>query len=376
MGQSYIKFGDYLTRVIARGEGRGETTQSWLYEDFNIRFRNEDGLDDWRFDGRFGSEAQLDMENDRLPEQHPIMDRKVGVPYQLVSFLEQDSVRIEACIAVPSEVLYKTASPTVDSGLFALTYSEGLAKRDTSLRSSLEEFGNDPEFGKFYLVRHHLKVAPNDYIFRGEVADRVGSRIMVFEEKREVKGAESGLQMSDIFLAKVVEELNPEPMSRSDYRISPNPIRTFERGERVSIYFELYGLVRDAFGQTNYEMSYLVSRIDEKEVPDALFQTVDLSDLPESIELIKRQNIGFEVFVRERKHSDASAVFVATTDDLGETRVTAQYTGNRRHQTSYLEIDVEKLQADVYRLTIGARDLEESSSGNLVAKTEIFRLRK
>ncbi len=45
---------------------------------------------------------------------------------------------------------------------------------------------------------------------------------------------------------------------RSGFRLDPSPGRIFYRGASLFIYFEIYNLLRDSYGQTRYEVAYTV----------------------------------------------------------------------------------------------------------------------
>ncbi len=68
------------------------------------------------------------------------------------------------------------------------------------------------------------------------------------------------LQISDLQLAWRIEtELTGSRFSKGEVRVIPMPTRTYAKGQSVFVYYEIYNLSKDEFGQTNYEVSYTVT---------------------------------------------------------------------------------------------------------------------
>lgn len=61
-----------------------------------------------------------------------------------------------------------------------------------------------------------------------------------------------GLALSDLLLARSITPGTRDPVSRWDFHISPNPELSFERGEAVAVYFEVYGLRADSASLGTY----------------------------------------------------------------------------------------------------------------------------
>ncbi len=76
----------------------------------------------------------------------------------------------------------------------------------------------------------------------------------------------SHLMMSDIQVASRVTEAHRAPDTsfvRGDLYIQPQPSATFILGMSMFVYFEIYNLTRDEFGQTRYTISYEVQKRQE-----------------------------------------------------------------------------------------------------------------
>jgi hypothetical protein len=78
-----------------------------------------------------------------------------------------------------------------------------------------------------------------------------------------------GLKVSELELAWQVTELGdtPEIFKKGDLAVVPMPTRTYGTGQAVYVYYEIYDLVRDGFGRTNYRVSYDVTPKESVESP-------------------------------------------------------------------------------------------------------------
>jgi GWxTD domain-containing protein len=66
------------------------------------------------------------------------------------------------------------------------------------------------------------------------------------------------LAVSDILLAEMIRPLADEPSGRAEFEIAPNPSTAYAPLQPVHLYYELYGLERDAQGFGSYEVQLTV----------------------------------------------------------------------------------------------------------------------
>lgn len=69
------------------------------------------------------------------------------------------------------------------------------------------------------------------------------------------------LMVSGIQVARAVAQVDSGTTGqfvRSGFRVDPSPGRIFYQGTSFFLYFEIYNLLRDSFGQTRYEVAYTV----------------------------------------------------------------------------------------------------------------------
>ena len=120
-----------------------------------------------------------------------------------------------------------------------------------------------PRSSKSVLVEEFpMNVPPGDYmlalqVWRPEV-DLMGVyqvSVPVVSYNRDT------LMVSGIQVARAVAQIDSGTAGqfvRSGFRVEPSPGRIFYRGSSLFIYFEIYNLLRDSFGQTRYEVAYTV----------------------------------------------------------------------------------------------------------------------
>jgi hypothetical protein len=124
--------------------------------------------------------------------------------------------------------------------------------------------------------------------------------------------------MSSVLLASRVEELE------SGIEVIPNPLRTFELGESLYLYFEIYNLVRNTFGQTDFTVSYRIGPPDMKRFSNRRDRQV-LAQL-------------------------------GGGDDLWRISVTTDYQGDQADEQIYLAVDLSELTPGVHLLSLVVTD--------------------
>ena len=172
--------------------------------------------------------------------------------------------------------------------------------------------------------------------------------------------------------------------------ITPNPVRTFSPSEPVFIYLELYGLQRNDFGSTRYEISYTIGKPEVDTLSPTLFASQSLIEILGKTEIDLRSKKIDDIEaqgLRPGQSADSEVPSSVFADSLmwGETRVytsggqihhiaaeglkikrsrhgdltrtvTADYEGNREDDFTYLQIDVNQVPEGIYQLTVLAKD--------------------
>jgi GWxTD domain-containing protein len=118
--------------------------------------------------------------------------------------------------------------------------------------------------GLLAVDRVDLTAPPGAYRLALQMSRLNTNRLQAYHQEVEVPDYDSGrLLLSDLQVAyRVVEAgTDADPKSvRGKWQISAAPSRAFRAGDPVYVYFEIYNLARDSFGNTRYEVGYEVRR--------------------------------------------------------------------------------------------------------------------
>ena len=293
-GQAYIRYGDPLalesrppeidTRIddpmIARhfrfqnaklfGTSSDQYKfgkELWEYENFILVFDNTDTRDAWTFKIASLDGAIIGLEDlvERIPTRFvdPYKNRRFPVSHQIGQFRGTGGKsRVEIYYAVPAA---KVEAET-GKGLGTVELNKGLFLFDADWdtldiqKASVERLAwiKDKKFSKGYLLSGEvLNLEPGAYNLAAEVVDERTEHVGGFRTSLPVRAfSENTLEISSILLARRVIEKPDRPFGRSRYVVLPNPLLSTARNRKVYFYFEVYNLARDAFGRTNYKVTY------------------------------------------------------------------------------------------------------------------------
>ncbi len=104
-----------------------------------------------------------------------------------------------------------------------------------------------------------LEVPPGVYRLEVKARDRMTGRLGIYRQQVVVESYHrEGLRVSDLELAFSVSEADADPgkFGKNGLNVIPMPSRTFGTGQNVFVYYEIYNLKRDEFGQTQYRVEY------------------------------------------------------------------------------------------------------------------------
>ncbi len=447
--------------------------QMWYYEGFEMAFRSADGTTGWMFDTFSGlirtarpfmidvayiylrdpNTGDPNVEYDAKKEQRRYVNRirKVSAspknvlkslpprfidPYankryhlfsQMTAFKRADSIRLEVSYALPKARFSSSDQEQfiIDNGLFMLDNNNQMIYRSVepgvlpfsptrNYKSPIDSLRN-----AYFWALKDVSVNPGTYQIRGEVRDKVSGSIGEFRNQKTLTYSDTTLQVSDLLLANIIQSQATFPESRADLKVIPNPLRTYGHASPVYVYFEVYNLSQDEFNQTQFQVSYTLSkpavqeidpnmffirqrvtparieRIEPSEDPDqlsTLAARVDASSLgrenpnpdvdneesesPDSA--LERQKLLSELvydpgasvvkYVVPQQQTSEELVKVLEEGVAHETTVTADYLGNREDEFTYLQIDVSQVPSGIHKLTVTAHD----KVGKTVAHNETF----
>jgi GWxTD domain-containing protein len=114
-----------------------------------------------------------------------------------------------------------------------------------------------------------LDVPAGYYRLNVEVLDRASGKWGIYSQDIEIPEIPESLAISDLSLAWSVSASPTDPRFRKhidgldpnmDVWVIPLPSRSYAKGRPFTIYYELYGLTLDEFGQTRYHVNYTVDQ--------------------------------------------------------------------------------------------------------------------
>ena len=216
-------------------------------------------------------------------------------------------------------------------------YERGLALFDTTwtpIFQKVEPLSNISDQTDIIVDRLVVDIPPGRYYLGVQVHDTAGNRLGTQKQAIEVESyTGDGLMLSDIELANRIEEQEADSLN-----IIPQPSKSFAAGQPVAIYYEIYGLTKDTFGQTRYQMHYRIAPAQGQAPAVRVLQSVG-------------KLLGI---VSEKE-------FTVSYEQVGETE----------SELSYLEIDVTDSTQGMYELEVKISDLNASAQ---VAKSTTFKI--
>lgn len=111
---------------------------------------------------------------------------------------------------------------------------------------------------------------PGKYYMSLQVRDVRSGDSQVYQQTIDVDDfrRDDVFRLSDIELAFVVAPTQTEgQFVKNGLQVVPMSSKVFRRDQNAYVYFELYNLKRDAFGQTKYRVTYTVRTFQERAVP-------------------------------------------------------------------------------------------------------------
>ncbi|MBK35932.1 MAG: hypothetical protein CME26_10450 [Gemmatimonadetes bacterium] len=113
------------------------------------------------------------------------------------------------------------------------------------------------EKGTLVIDELALNIPPGQYWLGVQIDDREQGIQGAYTQELIVESyRKAGLNLSDIEMAgRVTDSDNP---LKGGFDVLPLPSRTYRPRQPVTIYYEVYGLEKDEFGQTSYRMDYKI----------------------------------------------------------------------------------------------------------------------
>ncbi len=112
-----------------------------------------------------------------------------------------------------------------------------------------------------------LPVPPGTYHLTVKAENVSANRVSLLRQVIAVEPyGDSELQISDPVLAAQIDETDvDDSFRRKNLRVLPLPTRAFLVGQEMGLYFEVYNLVADEFGQTRYRVTLQIAALEQVE---------------------------------------------------------------------------------------------------------------
>lgn len=188
----------------------------------------------------------------------------------------------------------------------------------------------------------YLEVPPGTYRMAVHLTDVHSGKWGVYVQDLEAPVFSDSLAMSDLELAWSIgeEEEFHDKYRKGDVWVMPMPSRSFVNDRSVFVYYEVYNLQRDEFGQTRYKVSYTIQQ-----------------DVRSGSSIFGLLSGGFKrLMARGRKPQVA---------------VSYEHVGRDVWEPIHLELDSKKMILGLNQVEVEVTDL---SSGQSVKREAIFRL--
>ena len=188
----------------------------------------------------------------------------------------------------------------------------------------------------------YLEVPPGTYRMAVHLTDVNSGKWGVYVQDLVAPTFSDSLAMSDLELAWAIgdEEAFHDKYRKGDVWVMPMPSRSFVNDRSVFVYYEVYNLQRDEFGQTRYKVSYTIQQ-----------------DVRSGSSIFGLLSGGFKrLMARNRKPQVA---------------VSYEHVGRDVWEPIHLELDSKKMILGLNQVEVEVTDL---SSGQSVKRKAIFRL--
>ena len=187
-----------------------------------------------------------------------------------------------------------------------------------------------------------LDVPSGEYLLTVQLNDRASERKGIYRHRIHVESyAGEELRLSDIQLGwNISDQRGDEKFRKGDIWVIPMTTRAYREDQNAHVYYELYNLARNTFGETRYRVTYTISAEDPKRPFNLL-----------------RSSVG-------------SLTKMFTREDKTQVTVSFDQVGNELTTTGYFELSLKKVKSGYNRLSITVEDL---TSQQVAAKEILFR---
>ena len=187
-----------------------------------------------------------------------------------------------------------------------------------------------------------LEVPSGTYRVAVQLIDQVSGKWGIYQQAVTVPAYRDSLGISDLELAWLISETpQGKKFQKGNVWVIPMPSRSYRDDQGVYVYYEIYNLQKDRFGQTKYRISYAIRQ-----------------DLRTRLGVFGAVFSGFRRLLSARKP---------------EVVVSYDRTGSEVFERVYFELETENLDLGVHQVEVRVID---KNGGGTVSKSAVFVLGK
>ena len=166
---------------------------------------------------------------------------------------------MEAYMGVPMAALTPSGNSQVMLDRDVVVYDRSLRPVFRDSVRVAEAISGQAEKGTLMVDQVRAALSPGQYFLATQVRDPISRKIQAHKTYVTVQSFRGeALALSDLELAGQIVEVGElvGKFQKGDLRVVPLPSKTFAKSQPVYLYYEVYNLSRDAFGQTRYRVEY------------------------------------------------------------------------------------------------------------------------
>lgn len=292
-GITVVKYGIPPIRFRYRTKGipKKFKTEIWVYDDKSFGFEDEFRNGNYQF-SKPGKQSQYwddsqdfieDLKATQPDDYTPVFNGpQFDVPYKALQFKDLKnndltdiyvSYGIKMINESPGELKNKYVHK---AGVFFFDkYFNKIAENVKTIQKlNIQNKVEIPGSGDFIINSLEIKSSPDSGNFSFEILRNFDKGVATYHGRYKLRNFDTDyLSLSDIVLASKVEivpGVNGR-INRKGYSILPNPTGIFSEDQDLYIYYEVYNLVKNSKGLTNFKQSVILQKKDDEGVISKIF---------------------------------------------------------------------------------------------------------
>ena len=195
---------------------------------------------------------------------------------------------MEAYMGVPMAALTPSGNSHLMLDRDVVVYDRSLRPVFRDSVRVAEAISGQADKGTLMVDQVRAVLSPGQYLLGTQVRDPISQKVQVHKTYVAVSSFRGeALALSDLELAGQIVEVGEQAgkFQKGDFRVVPLPSKTFAKGQPVYLYYEVYNLSRDAFGQTRYRVEYRLKGVQDMGVVRGLGRLLSQSPQADGVQI-------------------------------------------------------------------------------------------